>query len=70
MQGRVLKLGADRHMSSPACVLEPTAPVPVDPYLFGLNTLSDAAAASFGQHKGELWLTNRIKIKVEAYRHS
>ena len=26
-------------MSSPACVLEPTAPVPVDPYLFGLNTL-------------------------------
>ena len=25
--------------STPACVLEPTAPVPVDPYLFGVNTL-------------------------------
>ena len=24
---------------TPACVLEPTAPVPVDPYLFGVNTL-------------------------------
>ena len=38
--GSYLRRGClSETMSSPACVLEPTAPVPVDPYLFGLNTL-------------------------------